>query len=371
MKILLGHTASQESFGKIWIEEWLFRLRQEGFNVHPYSLIFNNNKPVSYFKDLDMLWKSHDRDLLNLYSNLSKELENYDAFICFNGANIHPEFISQINSITAFGCFDDPEVSHKLSEPVAKYFDLSLVGNIAELDRYKSWGVKNVTWWPLGFRETDYDKSLDQEAIFKKDRNQDITLLCEKISGYRRNKLDKYVNAFPQGSYYGKGWPKGYLDESKRISLLQDTKIGINIHNSTGPINFRTFYLPANGIMQICDNKSWLSKIFKIDDEVIGYDSIEEAIDMTHYYLAHNEDRLRIATNGWKRVLKDYNEVECFKIAVNAIQVFKNSHQEISKRIPQNVILKKPATPICKKIFFKFYLKLKQAVIDLKLYLKL
>ena len=327
MKILLGHTASQESFGELWINKWLYRLRKNGFDVHPFSLIFNKQRPVCYFNELDMLWKTNNRNLLNLYSELSKTLEEYDAFICFNGTNIHPEFITQIDAITAYGCFDDPEVSHKLSEPVAKYFDLSLVGNIAELDRYKSWGIKNVTWWPLGFRDTDFDNSLNEETIFSNERKQDITLLCERTSGYRKNKLNEYVKAFPNGNYYGKGWPSGYLDESKRINLLNDTKIGINIHNSTGPINFRTFYLPANGVMQICDNKSWLAKIFKINEEVIGYDSIKEAIDMTKYYLEHSNERIIIAINGWKRALKDYNEVSCFQIAVNALELFKTSQK--------------------------------------------
>lgn len=354
MKILLGHTATQESFGQKWIDAWLARLRKSGFDVHPFSLVFNEDKPVAYFKELNMLWKSHDKALLKLYSNLLKKLEGYDAFICFNGANIHPEFVSQINCITVYGCFDDPEVSHKLSKPVAEYFDISLVGNIAEVDTYKSWGIQNVRWWPLGFRETDYNKFLNEEMILSNKRKHDISLLCEKTSGYRTNKLDQYVDAFPKGKYFGKGWPNGYLEESKRIELLQNTKIGINIHNSTGPINFRTFYLPANGIMQICDNKSWLSKIFKLDYEVVGYDSIEEAIELTNYYLNNPIKRKEIAVNGWKRAIKEYNEQKCFQIAFDAIKDFKDAKNY--KENKHMILLQKSNTNILMKLFNKFLL---------------
>ena len=89
---------------------------------------------------------------------------------------------------------------------------------------------------------------------------------------------------------HGAGWPKGFLPEKERVPLLQRTKIGVNIHNSTGPINFRTYYLPANGVMQICDNKKHLPMVFELNKEVVGFDSIEEAIDLCRYYLEHDEE---------------------------------------------------------------------------------
>ncbi len=64
---------------------------------------------------------------------------------------------------------------------------------------------------------------------------------------------------------------------------MQRTRVGINIHNSTGPINFRTFYLPANGVLQICDNKSHLGRIFELGREVVGYQEIAEAIELCRY----------------------------------------------------------------------------------------
>lgn len=329
MKILLGHSfPDQTTFGTIWIENWLRRLRIAGFEVYPFSLVINQQRPVLYFNELDILWRYQDTRLLAMYESLGKTLLDYDVFICFNGSNIHPNFVSSLNCFTVYACFDDPEASPKLSKPVAGAFDLAMVGNIAEVDSYKSWGVKEVRWWPLGFRQDDYDPHLTAEAILEGRRDIEVALLCERVTRYRKDRVDRFVKAFPNGSYYGLGWPAGFLPEDRRISTLQRTRIGINIHNSTGPINFRTFYLPANGVMQLCDNKSNLGKIFDLGKEAVGYDSIEEAIELTRYYLEHDAERRVIAAAGWKRALADYNEVACFKRVTDAISELSDAAKE-------------------------------------------
>lgn len=326
MKILLGHTFPDRLFfGAKWIETWLSRLRLAGFDVHPFSLVIHQERPVIYYNELDILWRFQDSRLLGMYEKLSNILEDYDVFICFNGANVHPEFVSTLNCFKVYGCFDDPEVSEKLSKPAASAFDLAMVGNIAEIDTYKSWGVRNVKWWPLGFRLDDYDSSLTEQAILNGSRDIEVALLCERMTKYRKNRVDQFVQAFPSGAYYGQGWPSGFLPEHQRVPLLQRTRIGINIHNSTGPINFRTFYLPANGVMQICDNKLHLGKIYSLGTEAVGYDSIEEAIELTHYYIKHDDERKLIAAAGWRRTISDYNEIACFKRVVDAVAQLKDN----------------------------------------------
>jgi len=290
--------------------------------VYPFSLVFNTKRPVVYFNELDVLWRYGNHQLLTMYKKLADALVDFDVFICYNGTNVHPEFVRQLQCFTVYGCFDDPESSEKLSKPVAGAFDIAMVGNIAEIDTYKSWGVQHVRWWPLGFRHDDHSPSLTEQEIIKGHRDIDVTLFCERLTRWRRKRLDKFAASFPSGAYYGPGWPYGFLPESKRVPILQRTRIGINIHNSTGPINFRTFYLPANGVMQICDNKSHLGKIYKLGMEAIGYDSIEEAIELTHYYIAHDEERRHIAAAGWRRATRDYNEVACFKTVVDSINEF-------------------------------------------------
>lgn len=103
------------------------------------------------------------------------------------------------------------------------------------------------------------------------------------------------------------------VSDKEILEAYRRARIGINLHNSTGPINFRTYTLPANGLMQICDNKYFLGQIFDLGREVIGYSEIEEVPDLVQFYLANDEARIRIATAGYERVHHDYNEVSVWQ----------------------------------------------------------
>lgn len=299
---------------KVWIEAHLARLRQVGIQIDGFPLTLNPPGHQLYWPQLDNLWHKKDATLLTMYEKLLETLENYDIFVNWNGINVHPELVRQLPTFNVYACFDDPEASNMLSKPVAWAYDLVLVGNIAELDAYRSWGIREVRHWPLGFFATDYDPTLTAEKILSGNRDIDISLLCEREMHYRAERIERFVSAFPNGTYYGKGWPNGFLPEQQKVPLYQRTKIGPNFHNSTGPINFRTFILPANGVMQICDNRSHLAELFELDKEAVGFDTVDEAIELTRYYLAHDEERRRIAAAGWQRAVRDYNEVAIFRL---------------------------------------------------------
>lgn len=321
MRVLVGYSwyPYEHSVGER-VEAWLARLRAHGIAADGFCLTLNPPGPCLYWPELDERWKRGDRELLSMYERLARSLESYEVFLNWNGINLHPDFVQQLRVFRAYACFDDPESSEILSRPVAGAYDLALVGNIAEVDTYRQWGVKEARHWPLGFFSEDCNPSLTKEEILRGSRDVDISLLCERTSSWRRERLDKFAAAFPQGAYFGNGWPNGFLPERHRVPLLQRTRIGINIHNSTGPINFRTFMLPANGVMQVCDNKGHLGKLFELGEEVVGFDSIEEAIGLCRYYLDHDEARRAIAAAGWERAHRDYNEVAVFRLMLRYVR---------------------------------------------------
>jgi hypothetical protein len=72
-------------------------------------------------------------------------------------------------------------------------------------------------------------------------------------------------------------------------------------------------------VLQICDNKQHLGAVFELGKEVIGFDTVEECIELCRYYLAHDEERRIIAANGWKRAMSDYNEVAVFRRLVDVV----------------------------------------------------
>jgi hypothetical protein len=319
MKILFGYLRS-EGYNKLTnltssVLAYMERLNRSGFDIKPFCMNYSDLYPLVYFKDLDKLWKFRDSRLLSLYERFLKDSEDCDVFYNSVGVNFHPSFIESVPIFTVYCCNDDPENSDNLSKPVASSYDMCAIGNIAEIETYRSWGCKNVEWNPLGIVGRLYDPQLTYEKILANERDIDVFMMIDRLypRSDRKYRCDLVEKAFPEGHFYGRGWKRGYLPQGQEVAIMQRVKIGINMHNSTGPINTRLFYLPANGILQICDNKSHLGKIFELDKEVIGFETIEECIDKCHYYLTHKDEARQIAANGWLRVHKDYNEIAVFE----------------------------------------------------------
>ena len=344
MKILLGYSYYKNQVDvREWVNQWLSRLRKGGVEVEPFCLTLDAPGPRLSWRELDGMWKNGNETLFTLYSDLITKCQDFDVFINWNGINLHPEFVKILPITKIFSCYDDPESSEDLSKPVANAYDLCLVGNIAEVETYRSWGINNVEFWPLGFFDGECDRSITKEQIYSVERDVDVTIVCERASEWRQERLDKFSNAFPQGKYFGRGWPNGFLDEEEKLPLYRKTKIGLNIHNSTGPINFRTYMLPANGVMLLCDNKSFLGKLYKLGEEAIGFDTIEEAIELCEYYLKNNEERQKIAAAGRERALKDYNELSVFKSGLEHIKKLKVCKLGIKESLRQLNIFRSKA----------------------------
>jgi spore maturation protein CgeB len=66
------------------------------------------------------------------------------------------------------------------------------------------------------------------------------------------------------------------------------------------------FELPGNGVMQISDGGEFLEAFFRPDEEIVGYAAADELVDKIRFYLAHDEERRRIARNGFRRVVADH-----------------------------------------------------------------
>jgi hypothetical protein len=340
---------------KIWLNH-IAELNNQGFDAKPFCLSLN---PPSYaipFPKLDRLWKTGDKELLRLYERLEYALMDRNVLLNSTGLNLHPEFVEKLSVFKVFQFNDDPESSDLHSKYMAKSYDLSLVGNIAEVKTYKSWGVENVEWMPIGLRPGLYNKSLGFDQTFSFERDIDLFMMIDKESKWRKERLKMLGEAFPYGEFYGKGWEKGYLPPSKEISYLLRSKISPNLHNSTGPINYRTFYTPANGALLICDNKSNLGKIFKLGEEAIGFDSIEECVELINHFLANELERESIARNGYLRVMKDYTEIAVYKRTLSSIEnVILNRREILENKSKENIVINYSKNKSIVFLFSKLY----------------
>ncbi len=304
MKILLAHAVHSPG-----IDTWYKNLAEaagEELSVSCFCLTLNPPGPSLTWRQLDRLWKMKNKSLMKMYERLYEAVSECDVLLNYNGANIHPEFLGYLPTFNVFCCFDDPESSLDLSAPAAASYDAVFYGNIASRFQYESWGCQRMAWLPIFTAPSDVPPANEGPMLFERKRDIDIVFVGAKTH-WRQKRLEKLAESFPQAQCYGRGWSNGYLNDSDLITLYSRSKIGWNVHNSTGPINRRLFALAGFGILPICDNKTGLGHIFKLDREVIGFDTIPEAIEATHYFLKHDAECRELAGNAYRRFWKDYH----------------------------------------------------------------
>lgn len=303
------HVYPGYSQGRIDEEEnYVSRIRGLGYDIAGFAVPC----PGGWwpFPRLDAEYRNPSSPIHGDYRKLAAALHDRDVLISAGGSMLHPDFVEKQDAFTVFTCADDPESSDVLSRPVAPSFDQAFVYNLACVDQYRAWGCRNPSWLFHPINPDLLDPSISYEGILGESRENDVVLFCERISNLsdRATRVERLVREFPSAMVRGKGWKGGYLSTAEMTRAYRNSRIGWNLHNSIGPTNTRTSMLPSFGILQICDNPAHLKQLFVLDEEVVGFETIEECIDKTRYYLAHEEERRRIAANGWKRATRDYTE---------------------------------------------------------------
>ena len=321
--------------------DYVQRLNNSGFRVVPFCLTPTPPREALPFVELDYRWKTREMALMTLYEKLAAALEGCDVLLNASGANLHPEFVIGLRKLTVFQCFDDPENSHNLSLPAASAYDLALVGNAAEVAQYKARGLSNSFFIPLGLRPGIYKDTVSEEDVIRSQETRDINLfmMIDRFSFTRARckRLNEFAKSFPDGHFYGRGWTRGYLPAHLELPYLWRAKIGPNFHNSTGPVNSRTYYIPANGAMLITDNLAHLSEVYSPGVEACGFSDTKEGIEMCRYYSARPHERIPIALAGWRRAVADYNEQAVFSRTLSHIRDALNP-RPVEDRIRTNVL---------------------------------
>lgn len=295
-----------------------------GIDVFSVIVTPNPPRPHMNFFELHRKVSQHNREIIKFRDYIIEQIKEADVFWLFNGANFHPSWISLLpeKQLKIYGFHDAPESSSSVSLAVAPYFDVCLISNSSAIPIYQGYAKRKTEWLPLFVKNTP---SLSDEDFSGVNRPHDLVFCGERQSAWRKERLDFLQRHFQDGVFCGRGWPNGFVSSINEI--YKKSKIGINIHNSTGPINVRLNELPAHGVLQVCDNKCRLGHIYQLNNEVIGYDYMNEAVDLIKYYLdpAHDEERAQIAWNGYQRYKKDYT-IE--KIWARAQEKFERWHIE-------------------------------------------
>jgi len=91
--------------------------------------------------------------------------------------------------------------------------------------------------------------------------------------------------------------------------IFHECKINLNTTSKAirSGLPLRLFDIMGCGGFVMTNYQTELPLIFKLDEEVVAYSSLEELKEKTAYYLAHERERLEIAHNGFEKVSREYN----------------------------------------------------------------
>ena len=319
MKILLLYLAATPKLAEQYKD--IARTAPKDVSITTCNIALPGKHQRANWEQLNNLWKSKDQGLLSLYNQVIELASKNDILINYNGWNLHPKLLEHLNTYNIYSFYDDPESSNKQSKHIAPHYDATLCGNISSQSQYKAWGCEKVAWIPISLiplaEQTIAPEMIEQS--YRSKRTNDLILCCGH-NPWRTQRLSQLKAAFPDAKYFGHGWDSGWVDQQQLNALYLNTKIGWNIHNSTGPINHRLYSLPAYGILQIADNKYPLGKIYQLDKEVIGFNTIEEAIQLTRYYLKNPDEAQKIAVAGYQRYQKDYTPAAVWQRLIKQIK---------------------------------------------------
>jgi len=184
---------------------------------------------------------------------------------------------------------------------------------IPEFDQSKFYYMPNVV-----------DDSIEIHKNHEKDEFQYDFVFCgasrkspdrDEISSYIRQKM-QYLNIKLCGNL---GQPNIFGDAY--IQLLGNTKMGLNYSKRNDVSMYssdRIAQLTGNGILTFTPQIPDFEKVYT-SDEVVYYEDEDDLIEKIAYYHEHNEERKRIAKNGYEKSHQKYNSTKITRWMIDTV----------------------------------------------------
>lgn len=191
------------------------------------------------------------------------------------------------------------------------------------------------------FNLDDYKKTfgIDSELLrgyYLKRRNFPIEIPDERyrcdvmfIAHYEDDGRDEVLIRLVRGGYsfklYGTEWHSSkYYDEFKNLMggdikpIREDYNIALNSCKiaicffskklNGNEYTTRTLEIPATKTFMLSEYTDDAASLFEPDKEAVYFRDADEFIEKIDYYLVHDDERKKIAQNGYDRVLRDGHE---------------------------------------------------------------
>jgi spore maturation protein CgeB len=285
---------------------------------------------------VDRLYRERNRHYMRMVASFIERFGSFDLIVMSTYNFIHPEILAHelTQPIKVLGFIDDPLSTYLRGIPYLWAFDGAFfvspgyIDDLSFQEVIHRWGCRSAMWWPLV--PFPYPRPTTTDEAFFRNRKVDVAYVGNP-SASKVERLGRLKKHFGDRMRIHGRWPfNGYhglvrgllgkavfpyrvksITNSERAQLYWNTKIGFNMHVSDQPYetgNMRMYETPAHGMLMVCDKGAADSHahIFLPDVEAVYYNSLNEAVGLIEYYLAHEDERIRIAQAGYKRYWQDY-----------------------------------------------------------------
>ncbi|MGR5881206.1 CgeB family protein [Bacillus cereus] len=248
---------------------------------------------------------------------------------------LHPDFNHVIPMLKDFGfktglwLTDDPYYSD-LTQHIVLHYDYVFTQDAGIVNFYQELGCSHVHYVPLASDSSIYKPSLEQLSY-----KYDISFLGTAFEN-RLSFIDSIADYLKQKNtcIVGYGWEKlkhyellkgnikllPFATYEESLQYYTSSKINVNMHRSTQDqilnrnslqipahsINNRTFEIASSCAFQLTDVRCNLTSHYTLGKEIETFQSPTEFITKSGYYLNHEKERLQIATNAYKRTLREH-----------------------------------------------------------------
>lgn len=251
---------------------------------------------VNEFKEREWLVdiiKTNDTDLKNWIDSKPKT----DIVLFMDWGRFDSEYLNK-ELVSAFWIQesgDDPQ-NFERNYPKANRFHLTITPDKQSAEEYKRRGINGI--WVNHFADTKVQFPLNLEPEY----------VAVTTRGFGNSEFLDYLT----------GWAEGAIGNRNRMGATEHTKFlnsGLMvIQNSRWKeITRRIFEGMACGKMVLTDSlpkETGLRDIFIDGEDIVYYDDMFDCIEKMNYYNENEEERERIAYNGFQKVMHNYTQIQ-------------------------------------------------------------
>ena len=135
--------------------------------------------------------------------------------------------------------------------------------------------------------------------------------------GNRRRWIGALRTAGIDVECFGHGWPNGAIAAAEVPRIIRDSLISLNFADSgihwrgvvpyrSRQIKARVFEVPGAGGFLLTQPADQLDRYYRPGEEIVAFDSVEQLIERIRHFLAHPEERDRIAAAGHARTRREH-----------------------------------------------------------------